>query len=766
MQAPTPTHRGRLAWLMRGALIAVVITSSLLLAACGDDDGKDGDSGSSAKLEFPTTFPSFGADYLTALPRENWITNGGTVSNDRYSPLDEINDSNVKDLKAEWKHDLNSGTEAKYSHEAQPIVYDGIAYVPTGEDDVFAIDVETGEQKWKYEGNLDENISTVCCGWSSRGVGIGEGKVFIGKLDGHMVALDQKTGKQVWDTTVSQWDVENGGITSAPLYYDGVVYTGITGGEFGVRGRLTALDADTGKEKWRFYTTAGPEEKAPCNEGDGCNTAGESWAGDSYLTGGAPLWQTPSIDPKLGMIYFTTGNANPDVDGSEREGANLFGSSFVALDLKTGEYKWHYQTVHHDIWDYDMPSPTVLFDAKIDGKNVPAIAQAAKTGWVYALDRKTGEPIWPVKETAVPQDPQQKTSKTQPIPQYAPFADHTVSDKEFNAIKAQIEANPEGKGLKVLRPADDSPEANVFSPPHLDGKSVTVITNGPTGGTNWPPSSYNHDEHLIYVCGIDGVAGMYPSGVEEFEAGSVRLGSILTALPFGSTPGHLSAVDADTGEIKWKFDMEDGASCYSGSVTTAGNLVFVGQNDGKLLGLTADTGTKVWEFQTGAGANSTVTVFEHKGKEKIMFVAGGNSLAASPHGDNLFLFSLDGTGESLPGIEKGASSGGVDHFDSENAGEVKGDSGSTKADAGTKKAGDITNGESVFKANCGVCHGIAGTGGNGGPSITNQKNVDTIQTQVENGGAAMPAFGDQLSAQDILDVATYVSQSIAGGGTK
>ena len=728
-------------WQGRIAMLVVVVTAAAVLAACGDDNSSS--KRSKPELSYPATAPAFDADYLTELPREHWITNGGSVANQRYSPLDEINDSNVQDLKAEWKVDLKSATQSKYSHETQPIVYDGVIYVSTGEDDVFAIDAKTAETKWKYEGNLDPKISTVCCGWLNRGVAIGDGRVYLGRLDGHMVALDQKTGDVVWDSPVTDWLKQNGGITAAPLYYDGMVYSGITGGEFGVRGRVVALDATTGKEQWHFDTTAGPDDPV----------GGKTWPADekAYLSGGAPVWQTPSVDPKLGMIYFTTGNANPDVDGSGREGDNLYSASFVALDLKTGEYKWHYQTVHHDIWDYDQPSPTIQFDVEKDGKTVHAIAQAAKTGWVYALDRKTGEPVWPIKETPVPQDPQQKTSATQPIPQYEPFADHHIDDAEYQAIVAQVKANPEGKGIKVLKPASDDPADVVFSPPHLDGKSVTVIANGPTGGTNWPPSSYSPKTKYMYVCSLNGVAGMYPSGVEDFKPGAVRLGSLLTVQPFGETPGQLTAIDTSDGSTAWKVDFPE--SCYSGSVATAGNLVFVGRNSGLLEAYSADKGEKLWEFQTGAGANSTVTVFEQDGKEKIAFVAGGNSLAFTPHGDNLWLFSLDGKGESQDGIDKGSEAGGVNHFDEAPTTPSSDDGGK---DQGTQAA----DGAELFSANCSICHGATGTGGNGGPNITSQSDIARNIAQITHGGGGMPAFGDQLSDEEIKVLATFVANSL------
>ena len=755
----------------------LVVLLALLVGACGggdddDDDSKQADPATAqSDLDFPKTFPAFSAEYLTALPREHWITNGGSVYNQRYSPLTKINDENVDGLKGVWKADLASATAAKYSHESQPLVYNGTIYVSTGEDDVFAIDVESGETKWRYEGELDQKISTVCCGWLSRGVAIGDGKVYIGKLDGHMVALDQESGEVEWDVEVVDWKESNGGITAAPLYYDGKIYTGTTGGEFGVRGFVSALDAKTGEEEWKFFTTAGPEhDEVKCNEGDGCDTADESWEGDSYKTGGAPVWQTPSVDPELGMIYFTTGNANPDVDGSGRAGANLFTASFVALDAKTGEYEWHFQQVHHDIWDYDAPSPTILYDVEKDGKAIPAIAEAGKTGWLYALNRKTGEPIWDIEETPVPQYAQQKTHPTQPIPQYEPFVDQVIDDAEFSGIEEQVKANPEGAKLEVLRPSSDEPADVAFAPPAPN--RVTVVAPGPTGGTNWPPSSYNPKAELIYVCSLNGAAGMYPSGVEEFVPGAVRLGSILTVLPFGSTPGQLTAIDSNTGEKAWEVEFKDGA-CYSGSITTAGNLVFVGKNDGHLEAYSADKGEKLWEFQTGAGANNTATTFEHKGKQYVLFLSGGNSLAATAHGDNLWLFSLDGTAESLPGIEKGAATGGVDHFDEEGkleeeqagGGEEAKDPGNeTEATAtgDTKRGGNLVNGESVFGDNCSVCHGLSGEGAQGGPPITNQRNLDAIMTQVEEGGNGMPAFGDQLSEQDVLDVATYVAESLAG----
>ena len=284
---------------------------------------------------------------------KDWVTNGGNLTNQRYSTLKQIDTSNVKQLKGAWMTRLKgSGYGGKYSFEATPLVKDGIMYIVTGNDDVFALNAKTGEFLWERWSGIDQKLTSVCCGWDNRGVAMGEGMVFLGQLDANVVALDVKTGKDVWKTPIEVWQ-DGYGITSAPLYYDGIVYSGITGGEYGVRGRLTALDAKTGKILWRWYTTAAPGQ-----------VGGNSWpAGtDAYLHGGASIWNTPAVDPQLGLIYFATGNCGPDYDGSIREGDNLFCSSVVALNAKTGEYAWHFQEVHHDIWDYDAASPVILFD--------------------------------------------------------------------------------------------------------------------------------------------------------------------------------------------------------------------------------------------------------------------------------------------------------------------------------------------------------------------------------------------------------------------
>ena len=703
-----------------------------------DEPAKAAEQAADAATETPEIepAPAFSADDLMEEPKEAWLTNGGTLMNQRYSPLDEIDTDNVADLKGVWMTDLDgSGVAAKYSAEAQPIVHQGVMYVPTGADDVFAVSVDTGKVLWRYQANLDQKISTVCCGWLSRGVALGDGKVYLGQLDGSLVALDQKTGKKAWSAQVGSWQ-EGYTITAAPLYYDGLVYTGISGGEFSIRGRIQAYDAKTGEEVWRFHTVPGPGE-----------TGHDSWPknNDSWEHGGAPVWQTPAIDPELGLMYFSTGNASPDLDGSRRAGDNLFAASIVAVDAKTGEYRWHFQQVHHDIWDYDSPSPIVLFDAEIDGEDRKGLGEASKTGWVYLLDRETGEPLLPIEEKAVPQLGSQATAKTQPIPSYPPLFSHEVTDEDVAQIQKLANAN-----VKAGQPKPKVVKGGIYTP---FGETITAIVPGPQGGTNWQPSSYNPETGLMYVCAMRSVSG-YSSKNEELPEGkrgqTADLGSVFTTTGFGAQEGYFVAIDVTTGEKVWEKRWPE--SCYSGSVTTGGNLVFVGRNNGELQAYNAETGEgPLWSFQTGAGANTTATVFEQDGTQYLAFLAGGNALAATKHGDNLWLFSLEGTmGE--------ASATGE--------GEGTGHAGQSPAEPTDEGEGDPEAGAAVWSDNCAGCHGLDGGGANGGPSLVGNEaalDPERVRAQVTNGGGGMPAFKDTLTEQQIGDVSAYVTERLAKG---
>src|SRR5262252_5671685 len=398
---------------------------------------------------------------------KDWVTNGGNLTNQRYSTLTQIDTSNVKRLKGAWMTRLNgSGFDGKYSFEATPLVKDGMMYVITGNDDVFALNAKSGKILWEDRSHI-AGQRALCCGRANRGLAIGEGLLFFGQLDATVVALDMKTGGVVWKTPIENY--EHGySITSAPLYYDGILYSGISGGEYGVRGRLTALDAKTGAILWRYYTLPGPGE-----------LGSDTWPprSDDAMRGGAPIWNTPALDPELGLIYFATGNCAPNHDGSMREGDNLFCASIMALKAKTGEYVWHFQEVHHDLWNYDAASPVVLFDTVINGQPRKGIAEAGHTGWVYILDRTNGQPLIGIEERPVPQEPRQKTAKTQPFP---------VGDAIVPQCAEPMPASGYEKAGCIFEAFWEEP--------------VLIQPSG-IGGTNWSPMSYNPDTGSLYVPG-------------------------------------------------------------------------------------------------------------------------------------------------------------------------------------------------------------------------------------------------------------------------
>ena len=572
---------------------------------------------------FADDAPAFDADTLVELPRDNWITAGGNVYNQRYSPLTSLNRDNVARLKGVWRARLDgSGAGPQHSGEAQPIVYDGVIYLVTGANDVFAIDVASGERLWKYQAHLDPDISTICCGWTSRGVAIGDGMVFVGQLDGRLVALNQADGSIRWSVQAERWQ-DGYTITSAPLYIEGLVITGFAGAEYGVRGRVKAYDATNGELRWTFYSTPAPGEPGF-----------ESWPQDSdaWMNGGGAVWNTPAADPELGLIYYQTANAGPDFDGAVREGDNLYTSSILAVEIETGKLAWYFQTVHHDIWDYDGANPVVLFDTEIDGRMRKGLGAAGKTSWVYLLDRTNGEPLVGIVERPVPQEPRQRTASTQPYP---------VGD---SITPQRIDIAPDGYRLinsgQIFTPFYDEP---------------VVMKPGALGGINWPPSSYDPETATMYVCANDRIHAYKREAVDGHEPGDPYYGGPMmrTSLP---AVGIFAALDVTTNRIRWR--QQWGSTCYSGSTVTAGGLVFVGRNDGRLMALDSSNGSWLWEFQTGAGVNATASVFEHDGKPYVAVYSAGNLFARSAKGDSLWLFGLDGT---LDPVQPGLVGGGMNH---------------------------------------------------------------------------------------------------------
>jgi len=656
---------------------------------------------------------AFTAAELNAYPTTQWITNGGNLANQRYSPLDQINRDTVAGLKAEWRASLDgSGVTPRGSNQAEPMYYDGSLYIITSENDVFAIDVETGNIQWKYDANVDAKVARPCCGWAVRGIAMGEGRIFVGRLDADVVALDQKTGREIW--RVQEADpLKSYSITSAPRYYDGLVITGTSGGVLGTRGRVTAYDAATGELVWRFYTIPGPGEFGH-----------DTWPADSevWQYGGAAVWQTPAVDPELGLIYFSTSNPGPVLNGAVREGDNLFSASIVAIDAKTGEYRWHFQEVHHDLWDYDASNPVILFDVEIDGRMRKGLAQAGKTGWVYILDRETGEPLIGIEERPVMQEPQQKTSPTQPFP---------IGDA---IVPQSIDIRPEGYELIN--------EGRIFTP-YTDTPTMWK----PLAAINWPPSSYDPNQHLMYICASDAFWGA-TGGDPDFDitpAGTYSGGVVYPG--GGPRRGIFAALDVTTNRIAWRQQWGD--QCYSGSMTTGGGLTFVGRNDGRLMALNSTTGRKVWEFQTDGGVNAPAITFLHEGRQYVAAYAGGTLLAPSKRSDGLWLFSLHGDMDSLP---RGAAS---------MTGQTGGAERRGPPGPPPDREADLGKGQALYTAICATCHGDQAEGGtHGGPALTDALTLESVMYVVSRGQGDMPAFGTTMSEADLHDVSSYVTEKL------
>ena len=397
---------------------------------------------------------------------------------------------------------------------------------------------------------------------------------------------------------------------------------------------------------------------------------------------------------------------------------------------------------------------------------VEGVGEPEKTGWVYLVNQSDCKPIYPIPEVKVPQDPSQKTFPTQPEPTMEPFS--------------PVEAQPEAVEKAEEGVASDNPKPKIvgskaFTPMSSDPSSINLVANAAVGGDNWPPSSYDPEKNMYFVCSQQGALGLVvPPKEQKFVEGQNYIGSDTVVASGFDTHGFLTAYDMSTGKIKWQKEFPE--SCYSGAVTTAGGLVFVGQNNGELKAFDSETGAELWHFQTGAGANTTVTPFEEEGEEKIAFYAGGNSLAATSHGENFWVFSLNGTVTETEGEEKEAE--GTEHAGEESAeeseagkeagaGEEEGKEeaeGEESAEAGG--TADAAAGKEIFAENCSVCHGATGHGGNGGPDLRTMplaKTQEGAEGQVTNGGGGMPPFKGTLSEEEISNVAAYVVEDIVGG---
>jgi len=515
---------------------------------------------------------------------KNFLHSNGSYAQTRFYPAKQINSGNVAKLRPAFTFQ----TEVLESMETAPIVVDGVMYITTSYNHVYAIDAATGKELWHYKHKMGP-VTTYCCGPNNRGVAIAGDRVFMGTLDSKLVALDAKTGKLIWDTEIA--DPELGySETMAPVAINGRILIGTNGGEYGIRGFVKSFDAVTGKLQWTFNTIpeTGHEGVWAANDATGKDMHRDIAAekaqlakqgGDFYKTLGGGVWMAPAVDTESNTVFFVVGNPSPDLYGTERPGDNLYTDSMVAIDLNTGKYKWHYQYVAHDVWDLDAVSPVILTEAKgKDGKMVKVAMHAGKTGYVYIHDRNTGELIR-YSEGMVPQD-----------------------------------------GLWTL--------------PTKDGAKMML---GANGGVEWSPMAFNPETRLTYAANL--LQPMtYHVEPSKYPGGKLWLGGAFKTIPTEKQTGRLSAVNVDTGKVAWKFDTNE--PLIGGVLTTAGNLVFNGEANGLFRAFDAKNGKKLWEYQTGAGVNAPAVSYTVNGKQYVAVAAGGNNQIDAKRGNSVVVFSL------------------------------------------------------------------------------------------------------------------------------
>ena len=535
----------------------------------------------------------------------DWAEYGADGANTRYSSLNQINTGNVKNLKAAWVHSLGTND----SQESSPIVVGGTMYVTssTGPRFVFALDAKTGAKKWTYQPELPQDyMSTVCCGLDNRGVAVANGKVFYGRLDAKMDALDANTGKRLWSVTVA--DYRKGyAISSPPLIVKDMVVTGMAGGEYGVRGFVAAYKQSTGEQVWKTYTIPGPGE--PGNE---------TWKGDSWKTGAASTWGVGSYDAKRNTIYWATSNAGPW--GAQTRGpdsmdygqyTNLWSASQLAFDADTGKINWGYQYTPHDAWDYDGINEAVLTDLKIGGQTVPALLHADRNGFFYVLNRDTGK---------------------------------VVAADPFVTVNWATHVD-----LNTGRPVET---ANNEKRPQLNKWARNVCPNL-IGGKNWQPMSFSPQTGLVYLPAFNMCMDI-ANREEEYTPGKFYLASEFNLGMPGATGSHLAEFIAwDPVAKKKAWVIEEEKMWAGGAMSTAGGLVFYGNIDGMLKALNAKTGKLLWEFRVGTGITQSPVTYSVDGKQYIAVVAGRlkgppsffgtigqKMIEASPEGGILMVFAL------------------------------------------------------------------------------------------------------------------------------
>jgi alcohol dehydrogenase (cytochrome c) len=493
---------------------------------------------------------------------QNWLTYSGSTNGQRYTALKQITPANVKNLELQWIWQARSVEK----YEATSIVVDGVLYTVQAPNDVVALDAATGRPFWTFNyTNAPE--ATVCCGRVNRGVAILGDTLFMGTLDAHLIALDAKTGRVIWNTQIATISpTDRYAITHAPLIVKDKVIVGTAGGDTGIRAFIAAFDVKTGKEVWRFYNV--PAKGEP---------GSETWSGDSWMKGGGAVWNTGSYDPDLNLTYWGTGNPWPDSNGDVRLGDNLYTDCVVALDADTGKLKWYYQFTPHDEMDYDSTQVPVLADMEWQGRPRKVMMWGNRNGVFYVLDRTSGQ---------------------------------FLLGKSFTTTNWFNGFDEKGRPMRVPGKVPTA-EGSLIMP--------TVL-----GGTNWYPPAYSPSTGLCYISAWENTGTIQVKGGRGPAYGGPNpmaqpnLGTNMKRESDGI--GVVRAIDPKTGEKKWEHKMTD--ITWAGVLTTASDLLFSGGREGYFYALNAKTGDMLWKFPTGGQVNSGAMSYTVNGRQYITVAAG------------------------------------------------------------------------------------------------------------------------------------------------
>ncbi|WP_309087327.1 PQQ-dependent dehydrogenase, methanol/ethanol family [Phenylobacterium sp.] len=679
-----------------GAAVAV----ALALAAC----------------QKPQTANIDGERIAAADANAEWLSYGKGYSEQRFSPLDQVNAGNVGQLGLAWYADFDTDR----GQEATPLVVDGVLYTTTTWSKVFAFDAKTGKQLWKFDPKVEGAKGfNACCDVVNRGVALWKGKVYVGTIDGRLIALDAKTGQQVWSVQTTDTSKPYT-ITGAPRVVKDKVLIGNGGAEYGVRGYITAYDAATGKQAWRFYTVPNPKGAPDGAASDKvmAETVNATWSDGAWKQtgGGGTAWDSMAYDPELDLVYFGIGNGNPwnHKVRSGGKGDNLFLSSILALKPDTGEYVWHYQTTPGESWDYTATQHIILADLNIGGQPRKVLMQAPKNGFFYVIDRANGR---------------------------------LISAKPYTNITWATGVDP-----KTGRPIEN--------PAARYEKTVTLQVPGPLGAHNWQPMAFNPKTGLVYIPTNVTPFAYTDERAFNYKAGAWNLGVdfLVNALPTDAATmkavasmikGQLVAWDPVNQKPVWTVDHP--YFWNAGVLSTGGNLVFQGAAHGEFSAYDAANGKKLWSYKTGNGVIAAPMTYELDGEQyvAVMVGVGGAGQLSAPASmpqrprlpGRLLVFKLGGKA-TAPAYPAPAEQPPLDL-------------------ANVSSTGDVQRGFAVFHQNCQVCHGANATGAwlpdlKRSPITASAESWKAVVIDGANATRGMPSFARYISPQDAEAVRAYV----------